>query len=156
MAVWCVCSVVWLFGIPWPVACRAPPSMEFSGLPFPTPGDCPDSKIEPTSPVSPALAGRFFTTMPWCSIIGKAVLKVAHTKIIRVAKSSCCDVLLFTLLSRSFSTSKVVKTKDHFLIFFLEPHITAFNSFINHSHMIMCPQMACILDSAYNSFTKLD
>ena len=42
--------------------------MEFSrqeywgGLPFPTPGDLPNPGIEPTSLVSPALAGRFFTT----------------------------------------------------------------------------------------------
>ena len=31
-------------------------------LPLPNPGDLPDSGIEPTSLVSPALAGRFFTT----------------------------------------------------------------------------------------------
>jgi len=32
----------------------------WSGLPFPTLGDLPDPRIEPTS----ALAGRFFTTVP--------------------------------------------------------------------------------------------
>ena len=43
------------------VACQGPLSMEFSrqecwsGLPFPPPGDLPDSGIEPSSPVSPAL-----------------------------------------------------------------------------------------------------
>ena len=37
-------------------------SQEFwSGFPFPTPGDLPNPGIEPTSPLSPALAGRFFT-----------------------------------------------------------------------------------------------
>ena len=36
----------------------------WSGLPFPPPGDLPDLGIEPTSPLSPALAGRFFTTEP--------------------------------------------------------------------------------------------
>ena len=36
----------------------------WSGLPFPTPGDIPDLGIEPTSPVYPALASRFFTTEP--------------------------------------------------------------------------------------------
>ena len=30
----------------------------------PSPGDLPDSEMEPASPVSPALAGRFFTTEP--------------------------------------------------------------------------------------------
>ena len=36
----------------------------WSGLPFPSPGDLLDPGIEPTSPVSPALTGRFFTTEP--------------------------------------------------------------------------------------------
>ena len=45
---------------PWSVACRAP----LSGLPFPSPGALPDPGIKPTSPASPALAGRFFTTEP--------------------------------------------------------------------------------------------
>ena len=36
----------------------------WSGLPFPPPGDLPDSRIEPASPVSPALAGKFLTTEP--------------------------------------------------------------------------------------------
>ena len=42
--------------------------MEFSRLeywsefPFPSPGDLPDSGIEPESLMFPALAGRFFTT----------------------------------------------------------------------------------------------
>ena len=44
--------------------------MEFSSqeywsrLPFPITGDLPNPGIEPLSPVSPALAGRFFTTGP--------------------------------------------------------------------------------------------
>ena len=36
----------------------------WSGLPFPTPGNLPDSGIEPKSLASPALAGGFFTTCP--------------------------------------------------------------------------------------------
>ena len=50
---------------PWTVAHQAPLSMEFSrqeywsGLPFPPPGNLPDSGIES---ISLALAGRFFTT----------------------------------------------------------------------------------------------
>ena len=41
---------------PWTVACRAPLSMGFSrqeywsGLPFSSPGDLPDPRIEPGSP----------------------------------------------------------------------------------------------------------
>ena len=34
----------------------------WSGLPCPAPGDLPDPGIEPEYPVSPALAGEFFTT----------------------------------------------------------------------------------------------
>ena len=36
----------------------------WSGLPFPPSRDIPDPEIEPAPPVSPALAGRFFTTEP--------------------------------------------------------------------------------------------
>ena len=49
-------SRVRLFVTPWTVAYQAPPSMEFSrqeywnGLSFPSPGDLPDSGIEPASP----------------------------------------------------------------------------------------------------------
>jgi len=35
-----------------------------SELPSPPPGDLPDPGIKPVSPVSPALAVRFFTTEP--------------------------------------------------------------------------------------------
>ena len=49
-------SGVQLFATPWTVASQAPLSMEFSrqgdwsGLPFPTAGDLPDSGIESVSP----------------------------------------------------------------------------------------------------------
>ena len=36
----------------------------WSGLPFPTPGDFLYPGVEPASPESPALTGRFFTTVP--------------------------------------------------------------------------------------------
>ena len=60
-------SRIQLFVTPWTVAHQAPLSMElsrqeyWSGLPFPPPGDLPDPGIEP---MSPAMAGRFFTTEP--------------------------------------------------------------------------------------------
>ena len=63
----CVLSCVRLLVTPWTVARQARLSMEFSRqgywskLPFPTSGGLPEPGIEPTS-VSPALAGRFFTT----------------------------------------------------------------------------------------------
>ena len=51
----------------WPVVRKAPLSMGFprqeywGGSPFPPPGDLPDPGIKP---VSPTLAGGFFTTEP--------------------------------------------------------------------------------------------
>ena len=36
----------------------------WGGLPFPSPGDLPNPRIEPTFPASPALEGEFFTTEP--------------------------------------------------------------------------------------------
>ena len=56
----------------WAGAHQAPVSIGFSKeenwsrLPCPLPGDLPDSGIKPTSLMSPALAGGFFTTStPW-------------------------------------------------------------------------------------------
>ena len=52
----------------WAVACQAPLSMGFSrqeyrsGLPGPPPEDLPEPGIKPASLMSPALAGRFYTT----------------------------------------------------------------------------------------------
>ena len=58
-------SFIQLFATPWTAACQAPVSIRFSrqvGLPSPPLGDLPDPGIKPTSLVSPALAGGFFTT----------------------------------------------------------------------------------------------
>ena len=56
-----------LFETPWTVVHQTPQSMGFprqeywSSLPFPSPGDLPDPEIKP---LSPELAGGFFTTEP--------------------------------------------------------------------------------------------
>ena len=61
-------SCVQLFATLWSVACQAPPFMGFSrqeycsGLLCPPLGDLPHPGAELSSLVSPALAGRFFTT----------------------------------------------------------------------------------------------
>ena len=67
----CVCVCVFSLSllsdsvILWTVACQAPLSMGFSrqeywsGLPFPSPGDLPDPRIELASPVSPVLQINF-------------------------------------------------------------------------------------------------
>ena len=71
----CVCaqslSLVLLFFVtPWTATHQGPLSMGFSrqeycgGLPFLSPWDLPNPGIKRASLVSPALAGRFFTTVP--------------------------------------------------------------------------------------------
>ena len=63
-------SRVQLFATPWTVARQAPLSMGsfrqeyWSGLLFPPPGDLPDPGMIPAFPVTSALAGGFFTTVP--------------------------------------------------------------------------------------------
>ena len=64
----------------WTVARQAPLSVGFSrqecwsALPCPSPGDLPNTGIEPASLTSPALAGRFLPTVP----PGKSAEVVAH------------------------------------------------------------------------------
>ena len=61
-------SRVQLFAILWTVARQTPLSMGFSrqeywsGLSCPPPGELPNQGTEPACLMSPALAGRFFTT----------------------------------------------------------------------------------------------
>ena len=61
-------SRVRLFMSLWTVTLQAPLLMGFSrqdywsGLPCPPPGDLSDPGIKPASLLSPALAGRFFST----------------------------------------------------------------------------------------------
>ena len=61
-------SLVQPFVTPWTVALQAPLTMGFSrqecqsGVPFPSAADLPDTGIKPTSLMSPASAGGFFTT----------------------------------------------------------------------------------------------
>ena len=61
-------SNLWLFETPWTVVHQAPLIMGFSrqehwsGLPYPPPGDLLHPGIKLMSLMSPALAGRFFTT----------------------------------------------------------------------------------------------
>ena len=80
-------SGVWLFAILWTVAHQPPLSIGFSrqeywsGLPFPSPGDLSELEIELASPVSPALAGGFFTTeqtgkpQKWSMVESKSLWK---------------------------------------------------------------------------------
>ena len=124
----CVCvhtqslSHVWLFVVPWTVACQAPLSTGFfrqeywSSLPFPTPGDLPDPGIEPTYLVSLALAGRFFTT-----VAPGQRLYFGYYSLIRYMVCKCfshCVGCLFTPLIISFAVRKLFSfMQSHFSIF---------------------------------------
>ena len=61
-------SHIQFFVTPGTVTCHAPLSVEFSrqecwsGLPFPTPGDLLNPRIEPEFLIFPALLDGFFTT----------------------------------------------------------------------------------------------
>ena len=99
----CVCaqslSCVWFFGTPWTEACQAPMSMElpqqeyWNGVPFPSPGDFHDPGIEPKTLVSPALAGRFFTTAP----PGKSHLMQNLISLIQLSSCLGCPIWFSSL-----------------------------------------------------------
>lgn len=63
-------SCIQFHATPWTAAQQALLSMEYckqeysNGLLFPSSRDLPDPVIEPASPATLALAGRFFTTGP--------------------------------------------------------------------------------------------
>ena len=86
-------SRVQLFATPWTVACQATLSTGFarqdywSGFPFPSPGDLPDSSIKPFSLISLALAGRFFTTSSTWEARDR-----------RITALNCCDGFCHTAM----------------------------------------------------------
>ena len=82
------CSVT-----PRSAAYQAPLFMGFfrqeywGGLPFPSPGDIPNSGIKPTSLVSPASAGRFFTT----EALAKPPNRLSHLQVQVVILQGWCS-----------------------------------------------------------------
>ena len=95
---------------PRDIATHAPLSLGFSrqeywsGLPFTLPGDLPDSGIELASPVSPALAGRFFTTENLgsphrCSIVSTPLLKISTYKRTCVIQTPHCSGVNCSVIS---------------------------------------------------------
>ena len=66
-----ILSCVQLFATPWSVVCQAPLSVEFSRqeywsrLPFPSPGDLLNSRIEPTSLASSACRQLVYHCTTW-------------------------------------------------------------------------------------------
>ena len=106
---------------PWTVAHPAPLSGGFSrqeywsGLPFPSPRDLPDSGIKPTSP---GMTGRFFTTEP----PGKLSEIEIHTKKMKLddTKKQILETLNKSLINHYLELvtpelSSNLKQSNHFL-----------------------------------------
>ena len=110
---------------PWTVAHQAPLSMGFlrqeswSGLPFPSPGDLPDPGIEP---VSPALAGRFFTPVP----AGKA-----SCRLLPLSETDCRAVMTDRKSWLEFKC--VQETYLEFAILKMKPCLLIFNDNFEHA-----------------------
>ena len=75
----------------------------WSGLPFPPPGDLPDPGIEPTSLMSPALAGRFFTTSATWEAPSPPSWRL---RLLRVGTPSCRLPPVFLMLQHIPSRSR--------------------------------------------------
>ena len=84
----------------WTIAHQAPLSMKFSsqeywnGLPFPSPGDIPNKGIKPTSLMSPALSGVFFTS----STTWKAPLCIFFFLSISISKIFVFNLFIVSIL----------------------------------------------------------
>ena len=78
----CHFSRVRLCAAPKTASYQAPLSLGFSrqehwsGLPFPSPADLPDPGIKPTCPMSPALAGKFFTSSSTNTFFFSSILRI--------------------------------------------------------------------------------
>ena len=100
-------SRVWFFATLWTIGCQVPLSLGFSrqeywsGLPCVPPGDLPDPGIEPTSLMSPELAGRFFTT--------SAAWKLPIMLQIKSESSTCLKC--FEVLPIAFQTMQILICK---------------------------------------------
>ena len=96
---------------PWTVAHQTPLSMEFSrqeywiGLPFPSPGDLPDPRIEPRSPA--LQADSLLTEPPRKTIVAASIY---------IATNSNETSLFFSILPNTYN----------FLSFFFESSLTLF------------------------------
>ena len=104
-------SRVQLFATPWTVPSQAPLSMGFSrqehcsGLPFLSPGHCPDPGREPTAPAAPALAGVVFTTVCPGSPRAAAVLRLLLSFSLSVTSNSVIPLTAVHQASLDFTIS---------------------------------------------------
>ena len=88
----------------------------WSGLPFPSPGDLPDPRMEPESLKSPVLTGRFFTISTTWDIIGLILcLIVLICILLNISEAEPRLKWVFSLLTCLF------KSSAYFVTGFLAP-----------------------------------
>ena len=140
------CSHVRLFITLWTIARQASLSMGFirqeywSVLPCPPPGDLPDPEINPSSLMSPALAGRFLTTSAtWEANLLSVLYKI------KIPRAPCLHTLGILFKSRSWvfslaemeaitSFSNGMKTVIKWLCHLFLSRLTNSNYFLTFSH----------------------
>ena len=83
----CLCCSMWLVA-QTPLSMGFPRQKYWSGLPFPPPEDLPNPGIKPPPLVSPASAGRFFTTLS----PGKPIVACLSTSFFYGRKKRACHV----------------------------------------------------------------
>ena len=123
----CMCSVASnSFVSPWTVARQAPLSMEvyrqehWSGLSFPSSRDLPNPGIKPVSLVSPALAGRFFTTVSPALRIANSMPGLLDRVSKRVFRQPTMQSCFFFQKEASFKWLSGVRKHDFIMLESLE------------------------------------
>ena len=156
-------SPVRLCATPGTIAHQAPLSMEFSRqeyrsvLPFPTLGDLPDPESEPTSLVSPVLAGRFFTT----ALHGKSSRLIqSPTGRLPMGHISLSFQGLVCYLCMSSQTKGVLKAKIGFTVTFPSvPYIPYLLQEAFHYDLLLLPirslQKYVLLRLSLSSFSLI-
>ena len=72
-------------------------------MPFPFPGDLPNPRIEPASPVSSALAGRFITTSAILEDIDELKIKSSHGRTCSLLEENQARITQGVGLERAFN-----------------------------------------------------
>ena len=127
-----VLSRVWLFATPGTVARQVPLSMGFprreywSGLPSP-PGDLPGPEMEPASPGSPALAGRFFTAEPFGKFFTYTDSFHFTTTLFYRCGHWGLEFKPFFSKSHSWSAGEIESESKFFFLFFFNPSFSDCN-----------------------------
>ena len=111
------CAQPCLTATPWTVAMaplfmRFPRQNDWSGLPFPTLGDLPDTEIKSSSPACPALAGRFFTTSAtWEALIITQDISVSLDGSLLLLTSSLATTSIFFKKNLRLKSQALVRTR---------------------------------------------